>query len=500
MAIGFTIEEIREKYSTLNPNIEYIEVLNKQHKNDKKMILCKCNTCNQEFTKNMSNINKGCPYCNGQKVAVEFNDIATTAPWMVEFLYDKEDGYKYRQTSNLYIMFKCPNCGYCEEKRISDVFKYGFSCKVCSDGISKPNKFARYVLMKLPELENLTFEYNSKWTNRKLYDAYFVYNKQEYVLEMDGSQHKRDTQWGTYEFQKENDDYKDSLAKENGIEIIRIEAPTGRYDIMKQGFLNSPLKNIINKNNINWKECILFAETYSYLVEICELYKSNENLTISDIEKITKIKICTIRRYLKIGNSIGLCEYNQKNPRRKQPTKIKQPSFYKYCHNYELIENYEKAKSENFNNWICHHRLLTHNKEGKVLETFISKDKLKEDDLYFDRPPEELIFITRQERTSLYGKKTKGKKYSEDVINKIVERNKEMFWWTNGIVETRSKECPDGFWRGRLKKSEDFKKKNGDFKRGSKWWTNGKIDKFCKEQPVGFINGRSNFNRKEKKG
>lgn len=61
-----------------------------------------------------------------------------------------------------------------------------------------------------------------------------------------------------------------------------------------------------------------------------------------------------------------------------------------YCtKNYDLIENYELAKADNFDptKWHLHHRL----------ENYWSKTTLKRKDLYYDVNPEALIWLTYDE-------------------------------------------------------------------------------------------------------
>lgn len=40
-------------------------------------------------------------------------------------------------------------------------------------------------------------------------------------------------------------------------------------------------------------------------------------------------------------------------------------NYKRYCKNYQDIENYEKAKADNFKGWVPHHRLETHNSDGE---------------------------------------------------------------------------------------------------------------------------------------
>jgi hypothetical protein len=68
---------------------------------------------------------------------------------------------------------------------------------------------------------------------------------------------------------------------------------------------------------------------------------------------------------------------------------------------------------------------------------------------------------------------------------------KGKHWYNNGISETYAFECPDGFVKGRLKKTTNGKK-------GLLWYTNGKESKQFKlyEQPEGWTRGRT-LNKKQ---
>lgn len=70
---------------------------------------------------------------------------------------------------------------------------------------------------------------------------------------------------------------------------------------------------------------------------------------------------------------------------------------------YELIENYELAKADNFKGWCIHHR-----DEYKVLpsgiEVFRTKSELIEDGRYYNCPANELIFMTIAEHQAYHMK------------------------------------------------------------------------------------------------
>ena len=159
-------------------------------------------------------------------------------------------------------------------------------------------------------------------------------------------------------------------------------------------------------------------------------------------------------------------------------------NFKYYCKDYENIENYEKALTDNFKGWCVHHRLETHNSDGERRAVDISAPELQALGMYYGRPASELIFMKKSEHKQLhmkgehhpmYGKQlyeetkikiskankgkqawNKGKTLSEETKRKMSEVNKGrmkcMHFFNNGKINIRAKECPDGFVPGRIKK------------------------------------------------
>ena len=87
-----------------------------------------------------------------------------------------------------------------------------------------------------------------------------------------------------------------------------------------------------------------------------------------------------------------------------------------FCFNIEAIENFEKAKADNFKGWLIHHRLETHTSDGERRLVDLSMEELKALDMYYMRPASELIFMKTNEHNSLY---KKGKKLSEEHKQKL---------------------------------------------------------------------------------
>ena len=99
--------------------------------------------------------------------------------------------------------------------------------------------------------------------------------------------------------------------------------------------------------------------------------------------------------------------------------------YYYYCsEDISLIENYEKAKTDNFKGWVMHHRLETHNFDG-------SKNTIE---------------AARKANT--------GRIMSEEARKKIAEDRKGRHWFTNGTENKFCFECPEGFVKGLIRNKE----------------------------------------------
>ena len=169
--------------------------------------------------------------------------------------------------------------------------------------------------------------------------------------------------------------------------------------------------------------------------------------------------------------------------------------FEKYCKDYENIENYEKALKDNFKGWHCHHRLQTWTSDGERRLVNISAAELKALGMYYNRPADELIFLSESEHHSLHskGKKSsvesnkknseahKGKHHSEETRKKMSAAHKN-------ISEEARKKMSDAH-KGK-KHSDEAKKKIGEAAKGMRWFNNGEKCIRAKECPDGFTPGR----------
>lgn len=258
---------------------------------------------------------KRCGCCANKIVVKGINDISTTNPELTKYFVNIEDAYIHTSASGKIIKCKCPHCGYEKETNIDTLLHKRFSCSRCGDGISYPNKF----MFNLLEQLNINFksEYCPQWVDKSKYDFYLPDNN--IIIEMDGAFHYRDNNMTgqTKEQSKQIDDYKDKMAKEHGIKVIRIDCNytfENKFEYVKNNIINSKLNDLFDLNNIDWNKINYNSTVNTLMIKICKLKHDNPNLTSSNICDLLNPKnSCsksTITKWLKLGNELGLCEYD----------------------------------------------------------------------------------------------------------------------------------------------------------------------------------------------
>ena len=101
-----------------------------------------------------------------------------------------------------------------------------------------------------------------------------------------------------------------------------------------------------------------------------------------------------------------------------------------YCMTPEMIENYDLAIADKEKVWICHHRK----------EEFYTSKELIEMGMYFNVPPEDLVFCRNDKEHRNYPHKgdektaesKKGKPRSEETKKKLSEAGKGRKAWNKG--------------------------------------------------------------------
>lgn len=145
-----------------------------------------------------------------------------------------------------------------------------------------------------------------------------------------------------------------------------------------------------------------------------------------------------------------------------------------FCSNPKAIENYGFAISDEKHMWECHHRLETHFSDGtkRPRNAQLSTKELIALGMYYNRPAEELIFLTKSEHRKLHAKnigipKTEEHKRKISATLKSRTDLKHDFCtgrkaYTNGFITVMEHKCPPGFVEG-LAESDKRKEKGKVF-------------------------------------
>lgn len=304
------------KTVTTNEGTEYSII--GRYKNKSKMYTIKCENCNVAYDVTEAFVNrKSRPICcSKRKVAQGVNDLKTTHPHLLNYLVNEEDG-ELASGSLKRIKVKCPFCEYIKEVTVNSFVRFGMSCDACSDGFSFPNKIMLNILRKL----DVSFhsEFTTDWLERKRFD--FLIPSLQLIIEMDGEFHYQDTTYSQAKEVRENDMEKEIKAIERGYKIIRIEC-LGDFDEIMDNILNSEFSMYFPQVfDINREE-IHSLSLKSICLLICELKTKNPSFSSKMIADKLDINVCTVIKYLKVGNKLGLCNYSPKEEQKLNRKKI----------------------------------------------------------------------------------------------------------------------------------------------------------------------------------
>lgn len=148
-----------------------------------------------------------------------YGTIKEERPDLVAYLINKEDADLYQIGSARKLEWYCPNCGNpVGLKSINKVVSRGIPCKLCGDGVSKPEKIVQSAFRQ----SGIKYEMQKifPWSGKKRYDFYLPdYNC---IVEVNGSQHYtygfKYLSGVTLEDQQQNDRDKMCNAIKNGID------------------------------------------------------------------------------------------------------------------------------------------------------------------------------------------------------------------------------------------------------------------------------------------
>ena len=308
--LSLSLEEIKKKITELNPNIELIG----EYKNYKTPIKLKCKIHGCEWEQSFFNFKTSpiCPLCSEKtsRLISGINDVASLRPDLLKYFKNSEDAKSIRPGSGKKVKLKCPECGHEKEICMCTLSEYGFSCPVCKDGVSYPNK----VLRSLLSLLNVEYELekNFSWSKSYKYDGYIKTKCDDILVEMDGEYHSKECLYFKFNSQaKERDEEKEKLAKENGFVLIRIDCSKSDYVFIRDNIIKSDLANYIDLTQINWKVCAQKAEI-SLVKEVCEYYNNHFNVSLKKMAKELRLDRNTLSKYLKRGYEAGFCKINPK--------------------------------------------------------------------------------------------------------------------------------------------------------------------------------------------
>lgn len=279
---------------------------------------CQCSIDGYEWDLREEHIVNGvrCPVCQNILVMPGRNDIATTAPWMTPYFANPSDAKKYTAYSNKKVLFRCDRCGRQKEMLISDVARRGFSCSICSDGISYPNKFIYSLLSQLGIVfqSEARFEWAAhvpvSWApegKRMIYDIYIP--SHNIIIENQGMQHyESNGVMEGVEQQIENDSAKRDVAIHNGVltsNYIQLDCRYSTIEHIKRSVMKSNLPKLLNfiEDDIDWQQCAKFA-TSSMVFDAYKLHLSG--VSVEDIAQKMQLHRDTIRRYIRTAKQLNL--------------------------------------------------------------------------------------------------------------------------------------------------------------------------------------------------
>lgn len=140
---------------------------------------------------------------------------------------------------------------------------------------------------------------------------------------------------------------------------------------------------------------------------------------------------------------------------------INEESTKRYCKDFTKIKNYEAAKNDEKELWIAHH----------IMEEVFTTKELMRAGWYYNRSPEELVFIRISEHngnTKLHisyrrqNENKKGKKLSEEHKRKIAESHEGK----KLSDETKAKLKGKTAWNKGKNVSEETRKKIAEYRKG----------------------------------
>ena len=307
---------VKEWHPIKNGRLTPHEVTHGSHKK----VWWKCEHGHEwEASANKRSNGRKCPYCSNQKVLKGYNDIATSHPQYVKYFANIEDAHTHTYSSGKKVELKCPDCSHTKMMAMHQLTNQGFSCDLCSDGISFPEKLVGSILTRL----DIEFIKQMSYDNGEhRYD--FFLPKYSVILETHGIQHYEQSPRGRSLLEEqENDRFKRKLAIDHGILNENYHEVDCRYSKLEwcRPNIEKALSNYVDMSVLtdeDWKEIDIQTQK-SLRIEVCNYWNEHKevdnNVSTKKVAVVFDIGISTVRDYLKWGNANGFCTYDAQEER-----------------------------------------------------------------------------------------------------------------------------------------------------------------------------------------
>lgn len=268
----------------------------------------RCLNDGTEFVLTNGQIKKGsgCPVC-GRKRFPPGHSLYDEHPEVLKYIKNLEDAKCFAPKSSKKILCKCPHCNAEKYVMISNLVKHGFSCDVCGDGVSYPNKYIQNLLEQLKV--NHDREHIFEWSDNRIYDQYL--EDYSMIIENHGAQHYSDKLYfGNHplEHQQTNDEYKRKLAINNGIKYyIELDCSISDINWIKNSVMKSDLPQLLSfsEDDIDWETCHKYA-CNSLMRQVWEEWNNCKDIK----NLVDKFHLCktTLKTYIDNGSQCGMCD------------------------------------------------------------------------------------------------------------------------------------------------------------------------------------------------
>lgn len=297
---SYNLEKIKELAKEYKPNLIILSEIY-TNKNDKALV--KCSDCGYEWQMLWRKIyeksnKKYCPCCSG-KVVSDKNSIENNRSDLIKYFKNKEDVKKYSIWSHVSVDTICDICGNEKITKVMDLTRNPYSCNICGDGVSKPEKFMSSILKQL----GFNYEHQKRfsWLNNRNYDFYI--EELNLVVETHGGQHYYDCGFSkTLEEQQIIDEEKKSMAIKNGLNFVDINCSKSEKTYMKKNIIKS-MKKYIDFSNVDFDLAYIYCNT-TYTKTIADLY--NEGLDFEEIKRQITLSDSLIQLYFTRAKNLNL--------------------------------------------------------------------------------------------------------------------------------------------------------------------------------------------------